>query len=43
VAQVVAHIPLDPHWLWLNPLPAFHSFGLTGGVLLPLMDEPLAR
>ena len=38
VAQVAAHIPLDPHWLWFNPLPAFHSFGLTGGVLLPLME-----
>jgi len=38
VAQVVAHIPLDPNWLWFNPLPAFHSFGLTGGVLLPLME-----
>jgi acyl-[acyl-carrier-protein]-phospholipid O-acyltransferase / long-chain-fatty-acid--[acyl-carrier-protein] ligase len=38
VAQVVTHIPLDPNWLWFNPLPAFHSFGLTGGVLLPLME-----
>jgi acyl-[acyl-carrier-protein]-phospholipid O-acyltransferase / long-chain-fatty-acid--[acyl-carrier-protein] ligase len=38
VAQVAAHIPLDPHWVWFNPLPAFHSFGLTGGVLLPLME-----
>jgi acyl-[acyl-carrier-protein]-phospholipid O-acyltransferase / long-chain-fatty-acid--[acyl-carrier-protein] ligase len=38
VAQVVAHISLDPNWLWFNPLPAFHSFGLTGGVLLPLME-----
>jgi len=38
VAQVVVHIPLEPNWLWFNPLPAFHSFGLTGGVLLPLMQ-----
>jgi acyl-[acyl-carrier-protein]-phospholipid O-acyltransferase/long-chain-fatty-acid--[acyl-carrier-protein] ligase len=38
VAQVAAHIPLDPHWLWFNPLPAFHAFGLTGGVLLPLIE-----
>jgi acyl-[acyl-carrier-protein]-phospholipid O-acyltransferase / long-chain-fatty-acid--[acyl-carrier-protein] ligase len=38
VAQVAAHIPLDPNWLWFNPLPVFHSFGLTGGVLLPLMQ-----
>jgi len=37
VAQVAAHIPLDPSWRWFNPLPAFHSFGLTGGVLLPLI------
>jgi acyl-[acyl-carrier-protein]-phospholipid O-acyltransferase/long-chain-fatty-acid--[acyl-carrier-protein] ligase len=38
VAQVAAHIPLDPNWIWFNPLPAFHSFGLTGGVLLPLLE-----
>ncbi len=38
VAQVSAHIALDPNWVWFNPLPAFHSFGLTGGVLLPLIE-----
>ncbi len=38
VAQVAAHIPLDPNWIWFNPLPAFHSFGLTGGILLPLIE-----
>jgi acyl-[acyl-carrier-protein]-phospholipid O-acyltransferase/long-chain-fatty-acid--[acyl-carrier-protein] ligase len=38
VAQVAAHIPLDPNWIWFNPLPAFHSFGLTGGILLPLFE-----
>jgi acyl-[acyl-carrier-protein]-phospholipid O-acyltransferase/long-chain-fatty-acid--[acyl-carrier-protein] ligase len=38
VAQVAAHIPLDRNWVWFNPLPAFHSFGLTGGVLLPLVE-----
>jgi acyl-[acyl-carrier-protein]-phospholipid O-acyltransferase/long-chain-fatty-acid--[acyl-carrier-protein] ligase len=38
VAQISAHIPLDPNWVWFNPLPAFHSFGLTGGVLLPLVE-----
>lgn len=38
VAQVAAHIPLDPNWVWFNPLPAFHSFGLTGGILLPLIE-----
>lgn len=35
--QVAAHIALDPEWIWFNPLPAFHSFGLTGGILLPLL------
>jgi len=34
--QVSAHIELDPDWGFFNPLPVFHSFGLTGGVLLPL-------
>ena len=38
VAQVAAHIELDPDWVWFNPLPAFHSFGLTGGMLLPLIE-----
>jgi acyl-[acyl-carrier-protein]-phospholipid O-acyltransferase/long-chain-fatty-acid--[acyl-carrier-protein] ligase len=37
-AQVAAHIPLDPNWIWFNPLPAFHSFGLTGGIFLPLFE-----
>ena len=37
VAQIAAHIPLDPNWVWFNPLPAFHSFGLTGGIILPLI------
>lgn len=37
VEQVAAHIPLDPSWVMFNPLPIFHCFGLTGGVLLPLM------
>ena len=38
VAQVAAHIQLDPDWVWFNPLPAFHSFGLTGGILLPIIQ-----
>jgi acyl-[acyl-carrier-protein]-phospholipid O-acyltransferase/long-chain-fatty-acid--[acyl-carrier-protein] ligase len=40
VRQIEAHIgapPLGPHQLILNPLPAFHSFGLTGGLLLGLL------
>jgi acyl-[acyl-carrier-protein]-phospholipid O-acyltransferase/long-chain-fatty-acid--[acyl-carrier-protein] ligase len=35
--QIASHIDLDPDWVWFNPLPAFHSFGLTAGVLLPLL------
>jgi acyl-[acyl-carrier-protein]-phospholipid O-acyltransferase/long-chain-fatty-acid--[acyl-carrier-protein] ligase len=34
--QIQAHIPLDPAWVMFNPLPIFHCFGLTAGVLLPL-------
>ncbi len=37
VEQIAAHIPLDPDWVMFNPLPTFHCFGLTGGVLLPLL------
>ncbi|MEW6017323.1 MAG: AMP-binding protein [Pseudomonadota bacterium] len=37
VRQIAAHIPLDPDWVMFNPLPIFHCFGLTGGVLLPLL------
>ncbi|HEX5264963.1 MAG TPA: AMP-binding protein, partial [Phenylobacterium sp.] len=37
VHQVAAHIPLDPDWVFFNPLPTFHCFGLTAGVLLPIM------
>jgi acyl-[acyl-carrier-protein]-phospholipid O-acyltransferase / long-chain-fatty-acid--[acyl-carrier-protein] ligase len=36
--QVAQHIPLDPDWIMFNPLPTFHCFGLTGGVLLPLLQ-----
>jgi acyl-[acyl-carrier-protein]-phospholipid O-acyltransferase/long-chain-fatty-acid--[acyl-carrier-protein] ligase len=38
VHQVSAHIALDRNWIWFNPLPAFHSLGLTGGILLPLLE-----
>ncbi|MBX7247734.1 MAG: AMP-binding protein [Caulobacteraceae bacterium] len=37
VAQVASHIDLDPNWVLFNPLPTFHCFGLTGGVLLPIL------
>lgn len=37
VRQVAQHIELDPDWVMFNPLPIFHCFGLTGGVLLPLL------
>ena len=36
--QVAAHIALDPSWVMFNPLPTFHCFGLTGGVILPLLQ-----
>ena len=36
--QVAAHIELDPDWGFFNPLPVFHCFGLTGGVLLPIFN-----
>lgn len=36
--QVATHIALDPAWGFFNPLPVFHCFGLTGGVLLPLFN-----
>lgn len=38
VEQVAAHIDLDPDWVMFNPLPTFHCFGLTGGVLLPIIN-----
>ena len=36
--QIGAHIDLDPAWVMFNPLPIFHCFGLTGGVMLPLLN-----
>ncbi|WP_122465450.1 MULTISPECIES: AMP-binding protein [Brevundimonas] len=36
--QVAAHIALDKDWVFFNPLPTFHCFGLTGGVILPLLE-----
>jgi acyl-[acyl-carrier-protein]-phospholipid O-acyltransferase / long-chain-fatty-acid--[acyl-carrier-protein] ligase len=35
--QIAAHIDLDPDWVFFNPLPVFHCFGLTAGVILPLL------
>ncbi len=37
VEQCYAHVPFDPSWVFFNPLPMFHCFGLTGGALLPLL------
>jgi acyl-[acyl-carrier-protein]-phospholipid O-acyltransferase/long-chain-fatty-acid--[acyl-carrier-protein] ligase len=37
VQQIAQHIDLDPAWVMFNPLPTFHCFGLTGGVLLPIL------
>ncbi len=37
IEQCGAHIPFDPEWVFFNPLPMFHCFGLTGGTLLPLL------
>ena len=36
--QIGAHIDLDPAWVMFNPLPIFHCFGLTGGVMLPIFN-----
>ncbi|OYX02024.1 MAG: 2-acylglycerophosphoethanolamine acyltransferase, partial [Caulobacter vibrioides] len=35
--QVAAHIELDSNWVMFNPLPVFHCFGLTAGVILPIL------
>ena len=37
VAQVRAHIDLYPNDVLFNPLPVFHCFGLTVGIMLPLI------
>jgi len=36
VEQVRAHITFEPTDILFNPLPTFHSFGLTVGTLMPL-------
>ena len=37
VHQVMAHVPLAEYRTLLNPLPVFHSYGLTGGLMLGLV------
>ncbi len=38
VAQVAARIDFSPADIIFNVLPVFHSFGLTGGLVLPLVS-----
>ncbi|HZZ86801.1 MAG TPA: AMP-binding protein [Caulobacteraceae bacterium] len=37
VEQIASHIELDPSWVFFNPLPIFHCFGMTAGFLLPML------
>jgi len=37
-AQLAARIDFNPSDVVLNALPVFHSFGLTGGTLLPVLN-----
>ncbi len=38
VEQIRLHVDLEPEDKVFNPLPIFHSYGLTGGSLFPLID-----
>jgi acyl-[acyl-carrier-protein]-phospholipid O-acyltransferase/long-chain-fatty-acid--[acyl-carrier-protein] ligase len=38
VEQINAHVEFAPDWVFFNPLPMFHCYGLTGGTLLPLLS-----
>ncbi|MEM6914521.1 MAG: AMP-binding protein [Pseudomonadota bacterium] len=38
VEQIRLHVDLEPGDRVFNPLPIFHSYGLTGGSLFPLID-----
>jgi acyl-[acyl-carrier-protein]-phospholipid O-acyltransferase/long-chain-fatty-acid--[acyl-carrier-protein] ligase len=38
VRQITSHIQFQQDWVIFNPLPTFHCFGLTGGVLLPTLS-----
>ena len=35
--QIMSHVQLEPEDVFFNPLPIFHSYGLTGGSLFPLI------
>ncbi len=37
IAQILARFDITPADIVFNALPVFHSFGLTGGLLLPMM------
>ncbi len=37
VAQINTHIETEPWDIFFNPLPVFHSYGLTAGTLFPLL------
>ncbi|MCB9946386.1 MAG: acyl-[ACP]--phospholipid O-acyltransferase [Rhodospirillaceae bacterium] len=37
IHQVAARVPFQEDDVVFNPLPVFHAFGLTGGLLLPLV------
>ncbi|ADM09091.1 Aas bifunctional protein, putative [Parvularcula bermudensis HTCC2503] len=36
VFQVIDHVQLEPREVFINPLPVFHSYGLTAGALFPM-------
>ena len=38
IRQIQQHIDLKPEWIIFNSMPIFHSLGLTGGVILPLLS-----
>lgn len=38
VEQVRNHVQLEPTDIFINPLPVFHSYGLTAGQLYPLIE-----
>ncbi len=41
VEQIRGHVQLEPNDIVFNPLPIFHSYGLTAGTLFPLMDNKI--